>query len=76
MNFIVLNFMAIVVTVIFTKGFKSLITKSSETRDASIIGPAKLAENRDADTGNHLQRIHPLHAETIRKRGKLIYERE
>ena len=23
-----------------------------------------------------LERIHPLHAETIRKRGKLIYERE
>lgn len=57
LNFIVLNFMIIVVTVIFTKGFKSLITKSSETRDASIIGLAKLAEYRDTDTGNHLQRI-------------------
>lgn len=57
MNFVVLNFMIIIVTLIFTRGFKSLITKSSETRDASIIGLAKLAEYRDIDTGNHLKRI-------------------
>jgi HD-GYP domain-containing protein (c-di-GMP phosphodiesterase class II) len=56
-NFILLNFVLLVAYAIFFQGFKALIGRSRETRDASIIGLAKLAEYRDSDTGSHLKRI-------------------
>ncbi len=56
-NFILLNFVIMVANAVFTNGFKNVMARSIETRDASIIGLAKLAEYRDNDTGIHLKRI-------------------
>ncbi len=56
-NFILLNFVILIANGIFVRGFKTLVARSTETRNASIIGLAKLAEYRDNDTGQHLQRI-------------------
>ena len=56
-NFILLNFVIIIANTIFINGFRTLTSRSIETRNASIIGLAKLAEYRDGDTGSHLKRI-------------------
>lgn len=40
------------------------------TRDAVIFGLAKLAESRDADTGEHLDRVHEYIALVARELGK------
>ena len=56
-NFIILNLSLVVANAVFIKGFNTIVSRSRETRDASIIGLAKLAEYRDNDTGNHLKRI-------------------
>jgi HD-GYP domain-containing protein (c-di-GMP phosphodiesterase class II) len=56
-NFILLNFVLLIANVIFFQGFKTLISRSIETRNASIIGLAKLAEYRDSETGSHLKRM-------------------
>ena len=56
-NFILLNFVIVLANAIFIKGFRTVVSRSLETRNASIIGLAKLAEHRDNDTGNHLKRI-------------------
>ena len=56
-NFVLLNFVLMIAYAIFFQGFKTLIGRSVETRNASIIGLAKLAEYRDSDTGSHLRRI-------------------
>lgn len=56
-NFILLNFVILIANAIFVRGFRTLVARSTETRNASIIGLAKLAEYRDNDTGQHLQRI-------------------
>lgn len=50
----------------------------SKTRDAVIFGLAKLAESRDTDTGEHLERIRTyvtLLAEQLEKSGTAIDER-
>ncbi|QEN04106.1 HD domain-containing protein [Thiospirochaeta perfilievii] len=57
LNYIVLNFVIVVINSVFIAGFKSVIEKMASTRDASIIGLAKLAEYRDNDTGFHLIRL-------------------
>jgi len=57
LNYIVLNFVIVVINSVFISGFKSVIEKMASTRDASIIGLAKLAEYRDNDTGFHLIRL-------------------
>ena len=59
-NFIILNFSLVVANAVFVKGFNTVVSRSQETRDASIIGLAKLAEYRDNDTGNHLHRIRTI----------------
>lgn len=41
------------------------------TRDAVIFGLAKLAESRDADTGEHLDRVHEYIALLARQLGKI-----
>jgi len=56
-NFVILNFVIVIANAIFIKGFRTVVSRSLETRDASIIGLAKLAEYRDNDTGSHLNRI-------------------
>ncbi len=56
-NFILLNLIVVIANAIFIKGFKTLLSRSIETRNASIIGLAKLAEYRDSNTGEHLNRI-------------------
>ena len=56
-NFILLNFVIVTANAVFIKGFRTVVSRSLETRDASIIGLAKLAEYRDNDTGDHLKRI-------------------
>ena len=56
-NFILINFVVVIANAIFIRGFRTLISRSAETRNASIIGLAKLAEYRDTETGNHLKRI-------------------
>ena len=56
-NFIFLNVVVVIINAIYTNGFRVLYSRSTETRNASIIGLAKLAEYRDIDTGEHLFRI-------------------
>lgn len=56
-NFIVLNIIIVISNSIFVKGFRKLLTQSYETKKATIVGLAKLAEHRDSDTGEHLNRI-------------------
>lgn len=61
-NFMFLNLVIIILNVIFVKGFSSVLARAVETRNASIIGLARLAEHRDTDTGEHLRRIQSLSA--------------
>lgn len=56
-NYILLNFVFILTHGIFSKGFQTIIARSIETRNATILGLAKLAEYRDHETGTHLKRI-------------------
>lgn len=56
-NFVLLNLAILVAHAVFTRGFENLIARSVETRNASIIGLAKLAEYRDNETGVHLGRF-------------------
>lgn len=56
-NFIFLNFIIVMVNSIFISGFRENLHKIKSTRDASIIGLAKLAEYRDYNTGEHLKRL-------------------
>ena len=56
-SFIFLNLVIVIINAIFSRGFKVLLSRANETRNASIIGLAKLAEHRDIDTGEHLSRI-------------------
>ena len=62
LNYILLNLIILVATIVFTNGFSNLISRSNNTRNASILGLAKLAEFRDNDTGQHLIRIQKLSA--------------
>ncbi len=56
-NIVLLDAVLLLCLGILTRGFRSLIIRSIETRNASIVGLAKLAEHRDKDTGDHLMRI-------------------
>ncbi|MDC7221140.1 MAG: HD domain-containing protein [Spirochaetales bacterium] len=56
-NFIVLNIVIVVANFIYVSGFTTMLAHSEETRKATIVGLAKLAEYRDTDTGEHLLRI-------------------
>ena len=56
-NFIILNSVIVIMNAVFLRGFNSFLAGTMETRNASIIGLAKLAEYRDTDTGEHLKRI-------------------
>jgi len=56
-NFITLNCIIIISNHIFIKGFRELLYQSNETKKATIVGLAKLAEHRDTNTGEHLNRI-------------------
>lgn len=56
-NIMLLDVVILLGITILSRGFKSLIARSVETRNASIVGLAKLAEHRDNDTGIHLMRI-------------------
>ena len=56
-NYIFLNAVIVIANAIFIRGFSAILSGTTETRNASIIGLAKLAEYRDADTGEHLYRI-------------------
>lgn len=59
-NFIVVNLIIIVANSIYLNGFEEMLERSNETRDATIIGLAKLAEYKDPDTGYHLNRIQSI----------------
>lgn len=59
-NFIVVNLIIIVANAIYLKGFEEMLERSNETRDATIIGLAKLAEYKDVETGYHLNRIRSI----------------
>ncbi len=56
-NFILLNIVIVITNITYIRVNKKILTQSDETRRATIIGLAKLAEYRDTDTGEHLQRI-------------------
>ncbi len=57
LNYILLNMSIVVSNALFLKGFQNLIKRIVQTRNASMIGLAKLAEYRDNDTGQHLIRL-------------------
>lgn len=59
-NFGVLNFVIVIVNSIFVNGFRFMLTRVTNTRNASIIGLAKMAEYRDSNTGLHLTRLQDL----------------
>lgn len=59
-NFGVLNFVIVIVNSVFVKGFKFMLNRVTNTRNASIIGLAKMAEYRDSNTGLHLSRLQEL----------------
>lgn len=59
-NYLLLNLVFMVVQAMLIKGFESLISRANETRNATILGLAKLAEYRDNNTGEHLMRISRL----------------
>jgi len=56
-NFFILNFLLVLSNYLLFKGFAEMLRRSNETNRASILGLAKLAEYRDSDTGEHLDRI-------------------
>ncbi len=72
-NFIVLNFIIVMVNSIFISGFRENLHKIKSTRDASIIGLAKLAEYRDHNTGEHLKRLQKYSTMLARELKKLPF---
>ena len=60
LNTIILNFAVVIINSIYLRAFKSILSRTSETRNATILGLAKLAEYRDSATGEHLSRIQEL----------------
>ena len=59
-NFILLNIVITITNITYVKSNEAILTRSDETRRATIIGLAKLAEYRDSETGEHLQRIRDI----------------
>ena len=56
-NYILLNLSIVIANALFLRGFQDLILRTLQTRNATMIGLAKLAEYRDNDTGQHLLRL-------------------
>ena len=56
-NFILLNVVIVLVSTIYQQGFSRLLAHRIRTRNATILGLAKLAEYRDNHTGDHLRRL-------------------
>lgn len=72
-NYILLNLSVVVTNALFIEGFKHLVIRIIQTRNASMIGLAKLAEYRDSETGHHLVRVQcyiELLADDLRKSPK------
>lgn len=69
-NFMILNFIVVIVNAIYIRGFKQILSSITSSRNATIIGLAKLAEHRDNETGDHIHRIQDytvMIAEQLRK---------
>ncbi len=57
LNFTLLNTIIVFSNTLLTRGFYKLLKRTTETKKATILGLAKLAEHRDSCTGSHLIRI-------------------
>jgi len=75
-NFLVLNFVVVIVNSVFVRGFQGILDRMSTTRNATIIGLAKLAEHRDHETGEHLYRIKELTLKIAQELGESPHYRD